>query len=168
MIVSLVVAMANNGVIGRDNGLPWRLSSDLKRFKAMTVGKPVVMGRKCYDSIGRPLPGRPNIAITRSPDFKADGILTAHSLEEGLALAAAEAKALGGEEICVIGGGEIYRQAMASADLLHVTHVLAEIDGDTFFPDIDSSTWNAVHSEEQPAGERDEYPTRFVTYQKMR
>ncbi|MBB1250715.1 dihydrofolate reductase [Rhizobium sp. G21] len=166
MKISLVVAMAENGVIGRDNGLPWRQSSDLKRFKAMTTGKPVVMGRKCYASIGRPLPGRPNIVITRNRDFTADGVAVAHDYDAAIALAAGEAKRLGVEEICVIGGGEIYRIAIETADLLHVTHILAEIDGDTFFPAIDPEIWAAGEAEELPSGEKDDHPTRFATYRR--
>ncbi|WP_137157919.1 dihydrofolate reductase [Rhizobium sp. FKL33] len=166
MTISVVVAMAENGVIGRDNGLPWRQSSDLKRFKAMTLGKPVVMGRKCYASIGRPLPGRPNIVITRNRDFSADGVSVVHDYQAGIALAKEEAKRLGVDEICVIGGGEIYRIAIDTADLLHVTHILAEIDGDTFFPAIDPAIWEAGEPDELPAGEKDDYPTRFVTYRR--
>src|SRR5689334_803102 len=112
MIVSQVVAMAENHVIGRDNGLPWKLSSDLKRFKALTIGKPVIMGRKCFESIGRPLPGRPNIVVTRNPDFAAEGVIVAHSLDAALDRAEDEARSLSVNEVCVIGGGEIYRQAM--------------------------------------------------------
>jgi dihydrofolate reductase len=167
MKISLVVAMADNGVIGRDNDLPWRQSSDLKRFKAMTTGKPVVMGRKCFASIGKPLPGRPNIVITRNRDFAADGVAVVHDYDAAVALAADEAKRLGVEEICVIGGGEIYRIAIETADLLHVTHILAKIDGETFFPAIDPEIWAAGEAEELPAGERDDHPTRFVTYRRQ-
>jgi dihydrofolate reductase len=166
MKLSLVVAMAENGVIGRDNALPWRQSTDLKRFKAMTTGKPVVMGRKCYASIGRPLPGRPNIVITRNRDFAADGVAVAHDYDEGIALATQEARRLGVDEVCVIGGGEIYRIAIETADLLHVTHILAGIYGDTFFPAIDPEIWTAGIAEDAPAGEKDDYPTRFVTYRR--
>jgi dihydrofolate reductase len=166
MIVSIVVAMADNGVIGRDNGLPWKISSDLKRFKAMTIGKPVVMGRKCYESIGRPLPGRPNIVITRNRDFAAPGILVAHDFDAAIALAQGEAHGIGAEEICVIGGGEIYRIGMQKADLLHVTHVLAAVDGDAHFPAISDEIWQAGPAENTPQGDKDEYPTRFVTYRR--
>jgi dihydrofolate reductase len=166
MIVSLVVAMAENGVIGRDNGLPWRMSSDLKRFKALTIGKPVVMGRKCYDSIGKPLPGRPNIVITRNADFAAEGIIVAHTLDEALAVAGHEAEVLGADEICVIGGGEIYRQAMAGAGVLKVTHIEAAIEGDTYFPDIDPDAWQPTAQEDVPKGEKDDYSSRFVVYRR--
>lgn len=166
MIISLVVAVARNGVIGRDGGLPWRLSTDLKRFKALTIGKPMVMGRVCYDSIGKPLPGRPNIVMSRNPGFAPEGVIVAHSFDEAMAMARAEAERLGVDEIAVIGGGVIYELAMPLADLLHVTHIEADIGGDTYFPEIDPSVWTAVHEESVPAGERDEFPTRFVTYRR--
>jgi dihydrofolate reductase len=164
MEISLVVAITRNNVIGRDGGLPWRLSTDLKRFKALTIGKPVVMGRVCYDSIGKPLPGRPNIVVTRNPDFAPDGVIVVHSIDEGLERAAAEARKLGVDEIAVIGGGVIYREVMDRATILHVTHIEAEIEGDTFFPEIDPAIWEAGAAESVPAGEKDDYPTRFVTY----
>jgi dihydrofolate reductase len=166
MDISLVVAVTRNHVIGRDGGLPWRLSTDLKRFKALTVGKPVVMGRVCYDSIGKPLPGRTNIVITRNRDFAADGVIVTHSLEEGLERAAVEARKLGVDEIAVIGGGVIYREALEKATILHVTHIEAEIDGDTVFPEVDPDIWQAGPAESVPAGEKDDYPTRFVTYRR--
>jgi dihydrofolate reductase len=166
MEISLVVAVTRNNVIGRDGGLPWRLSTDLKRFKALTTGKPVVMGRVCHDSIGKPLPGRPNIVITRNRDFAPEGVIVTHSLEEGLERAAAEAKKLGVDEIAVIGGGVIYREALDRATILHVTHIEAEIDGDTAFPAIDPAVWQAGPAENVPAGDRDDYPTCFVTYRR--
>lgn len=166
MEISLVVAVTRNNVIGRDGGLPWRLSTDLKRFKALTIGKPVVMGRVCYDSIGKPLPGRPNIVITRNRDFAPEGIIVVHSVDDALERGAAEAHKLGGNEIAVIGGGVVYREAMDSATILHVTHIEAEIDGDTIFPDIDPAIWEAGPAESVPAGEKDDYPTHFVAYRR--
>jgi dihydrofolate reductase len=166
MIISLVVAMAENRVIGRDNGLPWKLSTDLKRFKALTIGKPVVMGRKCYESIGKPLPGRPSIVITRNTDFTVAGVIVAHSLDQAFDRAEEEAKVLGADEICVIGGGEIYRQAIDDADVLHVTHVLAEPEGDAYFPEIDPQIWQVDYQEDIPKGEKDDFATRFVTYRR--
>lgn len=168
MEISLVVAVTRNNVIGRDGGLPWRLSTDLRRFKALTLGKPVVMGRVCYDSIGRPLPGRPNIVITRNRDFTGEGLIVAHSLNDGLAAAEAEALRLGVDEICVIGGGVVYREVMDRATILHVTHIEAEIEGDTFFPAIDPAIWEAGPAEHVPVGEKDDFPTRFVTYRRKR
>jgi dihydrofolate reductase len=166
-MISLVVAMAENHVIGRDNDLPWKVSSDLKRFKALTMGKPVVMGRKCFASIGKALPGRPNIVITRNPDFKAAGVIVCHSLDMALDRAEDEAKALGVGEICVIGGGEIYRQSIDDADILHVTTILAEIEGDTWFPAIDPNVWQIDYQEDIPKGEKDDYPSRFTTYRRI-
>ena len=166
MEISLVVAVARNNVIGRDGGLPWRLSTDLKRFKALTMGKPVVMGRVCYDSIGRPLPNRVNIVVTRNRDFAPEGVIVVHSLEEALLRAEAEARNRGVDEIAVIGGGVVYREAMDRATILHVTHIEAEIEGDTVFPEIDPAIWEAGPAESVPVGEKDNYPTRFVTYRR--
>ena len=138
MHVAIYVAIAENGVIGRDNGLPWRLSTDMKRFKATTMGKPVIMGRKTWESFPRrPLPGAPTSWSRRDRAYRAEGAETRH-VARGCADAcqgAGRAAWPGVDEICVIGGGEIYRQAMPIADRLYVTHVLAELDGDTRFPD---------------------------------
>ena len=161
MKVTLVVGIAGNGVIGRDGGLPWRLSTDMKRFKATTMGKPVVMGRKPWESLPkRPLPGRRNIVVTRDQAFEAEGAEVAFSFREALALAGGE------DEVCVIGGGEIYVQALPFADRLDVTHVLADVDGDTHFPPIDPETWHVASSEEIPAGEKDSHATRHVIYER--
>ncbi len=162
--ISIVVAVTTNGVIGRDGDMPWRLSSDMRRFRTLTLGKPVVMGRKCFRSIGRLLPGRPNIVITRDAGFTADGVEIAGSLEAGLALGSGLARELGVNEVCVIGGGEIYRQAIDLADVLHVTHIDATIEGDTIFPVIDHDVWMAGETEYVAAGEKDSHPTRFITY----
>jgi dihydrofolate reductase len=167
MDIAIYVAIAENGVIGREGGLPWRLSSDLKRFKADTMGKPIIMGRKTWEGIGRPLPGRLNIVVTRDPAFRAEGAETVRSLEEAIALARARGRCMAGaDEICVIGGGEIYRQALPLADRLHVTHVLAEVEGDTRFPDIDSKIWRAVRVFDVPAGEKDSHATRYMVYER--
>ncbi|MBN9034430.1 MAG: dihydrofolate reductase [Rhizobiales bacterium] len=167
MTVTLVVAIAEDGVIGREGGLPWRLSTDMKRFKALTTGHPIVMGRKTWESFPKPgpLPGRTNIVVTRDRSWQAEGAQVAHSLEAALEIAAA---APGGEDICVIGGGEVYGQAIGRADRLAVTHVEARVDGDTRFPAIDPAVWHAVAEERVPAGERDEYPTRFVLYERSK
>lgn len=164
--IVLVVAVARNGVIGRDGDLPWRLPSDLRRFKQLTMGRPVLMGRKTWASIGRPLPGRPNIVVTRDPSFAAPGAEVAASLEEGLAIARRRAAELGVDEVCVIGGGEIYRQVFDQADLLHVTHVEAEVEGDTCFPDIDPARFEKVVEEPIPQGEKDSHAMRFVTWRR--
>lgn len=163
MRVRLVVAVAENGVIGRDGGMPWRLSTDMRRFKTITMGKPVIMGRRTWESLPkRPLPGRRNIVVTRDPAYAAAGATPARSLDEALAVARAD----GAEEACVIGGGEIYAAALPLADTLDVTHILAEIDGDTLFPAIDPALWRTVSSEEQPAGEKDSHATRHVVYRR--
>ena len=164
--IVLVVAVASNGVIGRDGDLPWRLPSDLKRFKQLTLGKPVVMGRKTWESIGRPLPGRPNIVITRDAAFSAPGAEVVSSLDAALLAARREADALGVDEVCIIGGGQIYAQVFDRADILHVTHVEAEVDGDTRFPAIDPAIFEKVVEEPIPQGEKDSHAMRFVTWRR--
>ena len=168
MKIVIHVAISRNGIIGRDGDLPWRLSTDMRRFKAATMGKPVVMGRKTWQSFPRrPLPGRANIVVTRNPDFQDDGAIVAHSFDEAISLARNTAHEAGKvDEICVIGGGEIYAQAMDLADELHVTHVLADVEGDARFPAIDPVSWEAVTSEEVPAGEKDSHPTRHIVYRR--
>jgi dihydrofolate reductase len=165
--VGIHVAIAENGVIGRAGGLPWRLSTDMKRFKADTMGNPVVMGRKTFESIGKPLPGRLNIVVTRQRDWHAEGVETATSLEEAIRLGRGRAADMpDAREICIIGGGEIYGDALPLTDALHVTHVLAAVDGDTFFPEIDPAIWEETSSIEVPAGDRDTYPTRHAVYER--
>jgi dihydrofolate reductase len=165
--IVLIAAVADNGVIGRDNALPWRLSSDLKRFKALTMGRPVVMGRKTFLSIGKPLPGRTNIVVTRDPTFRADGVVVAHSFLDAVAAAHDDAVRRGVEEIAVIGGTEIFAQAMPFADRLEITHVHARPAGDTYFPSIDNTRWRAVARSEHPAGPRDDAAFDFVTYRSV-
>jgi dihydrofolate reductase len=169
MDVTLVVAVAQNGVVGRDGKLPWRLSSDLKRFKADTMGKPVIMGRLTYESIGKPLPGRLNIVVTHNPDFHAEGVEVAHSLADALSMARTRARGMpDADEICVIGGGQLFGSALGIADRLRVTHVLADVEGDVFFPAIDPQRFVETVSLDVPAGEKDEYPTRAVVYERRR
>jgi len=168
MNIAIYVAIAENGVIGRDGGLPWRLSTDLKRFKATTMGKPIIAGRKTWESFPkRPLPGRANIVISRDAAYVAEGADVVTSLDEALALAARKLESLPElDEVCIIGGGEIYRQALPFADRLYVTHVLTEVDGDTRFPQIDPAIWEIVSSEDFPAGEKDSHATRYMVYQR--
>lgn len=170
MKIAIHAAVAQNAVIGREGGLPWRLSSDMRRFKADTMGKPVVMGRKTWESFPkRPLPGRLNIVVTRDRAFRAEGAEVAHSLKDAVALARVRCRCMpGADEVCVIGGGEIYAQAMPLADELHITHVLAAPDGDTTFPAIDPAVWEDVATEEVPAGERDSHATRHTVYRRRR
>ena len=161
-MVSLIVAAAENGVIGRQGQLPWQLPADLRHFKALTLGHPVVMGRRTFDSIGRALPGRTNIVITTQPDWPAPpGVLRAHSLPEALALAARQP---GGAEVCIIGGGEIYRQALPAADVVHLTEVHTSVPGgDAFFPDLSPTTWREETRERHPADDRHAVAYSFVT-----
>lgn len=156
---AIIVAVARNGVIGAAQDMPWQLSTDLKRFRSITMGRPVIMGRKTFQSIGRPLPGRLNIVVSAS-GFDHEGIVVAPDMESALE-SAREAEP---GEVFIIGGGQIYAAALSLAERLYVTHVEAEPDGDTHFPVIDDSLWMERSSEHIPAGERDTYPTRFVIY----
>lgn len=164
--VALIAAVARNGVIGADGAMPWRLSTDLRRFKALTLGHPVVMGRRTYEAIGKPLPGRANIVVSRRADFAPSGTTVASSLPAGLAAARGAAKAAGVDTVFVIGGGEIYRAALPLADRLLITHVEAEPEGDTRFPAIDAAQWRIVAEETVPAGATDSAKTRFVNYER--
>ncbi|GHB71989.1 dihydrofolate reductase [Persicitalea jodogahamensis] len=160
MKISLIVAAAENGVIGKENQLLWRLPDDLKRFKQLTLGHPIIMGRKTYESIGKPLPGRTSIVITRSPSYKAEGVLVVNSLE----LAIETARRQESEEAFVIGGGEIYREALGKnlAEKIYLTRVLANVDGDTFFKIPDEDDWTVESHTERVADERHEYAFQFV------
>jgi dihydrofolate reductase len=164
--IVLVAAVADNGAIGRNNLLPFRQSSDLKRFKALTLGKPVVMGRKTFLSLGKPLPGRTNIVITRDPGFSAEGVVVAHSVKAALAAARNDARQRGASEIMVIGGTDIFAQTIPLADRLEITHVHARPDGDTFMPPIDEKLWRATGRSDHKAGPRDEADFSYVTYER--
>ena len=161
--IALIAAVAENGVIGDRQKLPWRLSSDQRRFRQLTLGKPVVMGRKTFAAIGRALDGRVNIVVSRGGDV-APGALAAGNLPDALALAARHAGP--GGEVMVIGGGEIYAEAIGRADRLYITHVAAAPDGDTRFPPIDPAVWRPVSREEVPAGAKDSAATTFVVYER--
>jgi dihydrofolate reductase len=143
--LSLVAAVARNGVIGAKGGLPWRLSSDLKRFKALTWGKPLVIGRKTFESIGRVLPGRETIVVTRDPAFAPSGVLVAHELDAALDLAAERARAMGVGEIIIGGGAEIYAQTIARASRLFITEVALDAKGEARFPPIDPHDWREIN-----------------------
>ena len=164
--VSVIAAVADNGVIGSNRAMPWRLSSDMQRFKRLTMGKPVVMGRKTFESIGKPLAGRLNVVVSRQPDFRPAGVTVAASLDAALALAAKAAGSDNGE-VMVAGGGEIYAAAIGLVDRLYITHVEARPEGDTRFPDIDPTVWRATATETVPAGEKDSAATRFVIYERV-
>ena len=156
MRISLVVAMARNRVIGRDNALPWRLPADLAYFKRVTMGHPIVMGRRTYESIGKPLPGRKNIVVSRNPDFRAPGCIVVASLD-------AAWKAAGdADEVCVIGGTTLFEETLPVADRIHLTEVEAEVAGDTYFPEFDRGDWKENEVERHAADERHGYPFRIV------
>lgn len=162
--ISIIAAVAENGVIGNDGAMPWRLSTDLRRFKALTLGKPVVMGRRTFESIGKPLAGRANIVVSRRGDYAHEGVTVAASLESALAEARHAAREAGLDEVFIIGGGELYAAAMPHADRLHITHVAARPSGDTVFPAIDPAIWTRVSAEDVPAGDKDTASTTYAVY----
>lgn len=166
--ISIVVAMAKNNVIGANGEMPWKLSSDLKRFKRDTMGKPIVMGRKTWESIGRPLPGRPNIVVTRNADYNAQGATVVTSLKDALNFAIEQCAELNVDEICLIGGGQLYKEAIDKADRLYVTHVMAEPEGDTWFPQIRPTQWKTIIEETFNAGEKDSADTRYAVYERIK
>lgn len=158
--IALVVAMARSGVIGRDGALPWHLPDDLRRFKALTLGKPILMGRRTWESIGRPLPGRTNLVLTRDPAFRAEGATAVASLEAALAAAA------GQEELMVIGGAQVYALAAPLASRVHLTAVDAEVSGDTRLPPFDPREWREAAREHHAADARHAYAMDFITLER--
>jgi len=156
-IISLIWAMAENRVIGRDNGLPWRLSADLKHFKELTLGKPILMGRKTWESLPGLLPNRPHFVLTRDKTYQAAGCRVAHSIDELLA-AANEAR-----EVMVVGGAGLYEQMLPQADRLYMTLVHAEVAGDAYFPEFDFSQWREVARQDYPADEKNDHGYSFIT-----
>jgi dihydrofolate reductase len=165
MNIVLVAAIAENGVIGRGNALPWRLKSDMQRFRALTMGKPVVMGRKTYLSIGKPLHGRTTIVVSRDHGFDAPGIVVAPSIDAALAAARGDALRRNVGTVIVAGGAEIYAQAMPLATELVITHVHKRVDGDTQFPAIDPKFWRESAREERAPAAEDDAAFAWVTYQ---
>jgi dihydrofolate reductase len=162
MWVSAVVAASENNVIGRDGGLPWYLPSDLRLFKEITLGKPVIMGRKTWDSLPRqPLPGRRNIVITRQTNFAGNGAEVARSVGEALALCAGE------PEICIIGGGQVYDEALSSINRVYLTRVHMDADGDTYLPDLADADWQEVERRTFPKGERDDAPFTLIVLDRV-
>lgn len=157
----LVVAMAKNRVIGRENELPWRLPEDLARFQGITMGHPIIMGRKTFESIGRPLRGRTSIVVTRQPQWSVEGVIVVHSLDEAYDAAAKQARADGLQEIMLIGGAELFEQGMSHSDRIYLTEVEAEVDGDTFFPKITLSDWQVTTEDTWPADENNEFACSF-------
>lgn len=156
--ISLIVAMAKDRVIGKDNQMPWHLPADLQHFKKVTLGKPIIMGRKTYESIGRPLPGRQNIVISRKPDYQLDGCDTVTSIEAALALVADEA------EVMIVGGGFLYKQTLAMANKLYLTFIDLAVEGDTRFPDYSQLELTEVSRESHLADEKNPYNYDFVEY----
>jgi len=156
--IILIAAVAKNGVIGRDNALPWRLKADMHHFKQTTMGHPLLMGRKTWQSLGRPLPGRRNLVVTRNAAFQADGAEVFSSIESALAAVATA------EQVFVIGGGELYRRMLPMADRLVLTQIQADIDGDTCFPPFEPAQFHETARESHPADENNDYPYDFVEY----
>lgn len=159
-VVTLIVAAADNGVIGRDNTLPWHLPDDLKRFKSLTLGKPIVMGRKTFESIGKPLPGRLNVVVTRDPNYRRDGVTVVHSVEAALTAAGAA------PEIMIIGGADLFRLFLPGASRVHLTRVHAEVTGDVFWPALDPDRWQCVATEGHPADDRHSHSMTFELWEK--
>ena len=163
--VALVVAIAENGVIGRDGALPWRMSSDLRWFKEVTMGHPVVMGRTTYESIGRPLPGRDNVVMTRTPGFAPDGVTVAASWPEALAAARGLAAASGADAVCVIGGAQVYEAAMPDADVIYLTRIEAAVEGDTTLT-LDPEGWRVTPVRRIAPGSKDDHPARIERWER--
>ena len=159
-MISIIVAVAKNGVIGDKNSLLWHLREDMIHFRTTTSGHPVVMGRKTYDSIGRPLPKRTNVVITRDTNLAIEGCTVVHSLDEAVAMFDKS------EEVFIIGGAQIYKQALPIADRIYLTVIDKEYEGDTSFPEIDYSTWNEISREEHSSGEEFEHPFAFITLER--
>jgi dihydrofolate reductase len=161
MVVSLVVAVAENGVIGRDNALPWRLPNDLKFFKRTTLGHPILMGRATFESIGRPLPGRSNLVLSHNPALQIEGCTVVHSLE------AAIAASTDAQELMVIGGAQVYAQILPRADRIYLTRVHADVSGDSYFPAFDTTQWRADSTERHEADAQHAYAYSFITLQRV-
>ncbi len=162
--IALIAAVAENGVIGSEGNMPWRLSEDLKWFKKNTIGKPVVMGRKTFQSIGMVLPERANIVITRDKSFKPEGVLVVGSVADALMLAQSEGQKTGASEICIIGGGEIYAQTIALASRLYLTRVMTRPEGDTYFPEIDSENWDMTRKGLVPLDAKNSHTCEFFVF----
>ena len=166
MRISLIAAVAQNRTIGRDGGLPWQLPGELKHFKALTYGKPVVMGRRTFQSIGRPLPGRPNVVVSRGGMFRPDGVALSGSLDNALDNAERMAYEIGADEIMVIGGERIYRDTLPGAGRIYLTEVLCEADGNAYFPELDEQEWVETARENGQQGAGDEHDYNFVILDK--
>lgn len=161
MMISMIVAVSSNSVIGRDGDLPWHMPADLKRFKRLTMGHHLIIGRRTWDEVGAPLPGRIMVVVTRDTEFRVDGATVVHSLDEALQVVE------GDDEVFIAGGGEIYRQALPLADRVYLTRVHAEIDGDTTFPELEEEEWRLVDREDHGSDDRNPYPYSFLTYDRV-
>lgn len=159
MAIAIISATSENNVIGKDNDLPWYLPADLTHFKNLTSGKHIVMGRKTYESVGRPLPNRTNIVVSRNPDFIAAGCETASSLSDAI-------KKTGGKDLFVCGGSEIYKQALEVADIMYLTRIHAVVEGDTYFPDFNDSLWTIVERKDFLPDDKNKYSYSFITYKR--
>ncbi|MCW8917531.1 MAG: type 3 dihydrofolate reductase [Gammaproteobacteria bacterium] len=160
-MISLIWAMDENRLIGVENRLPWRLPADMKWFRRHTLGKPIIMGRKTFDSFGgRPLPERTNIVVTRDPDYRAEGAVVVHSIDEALRAAA------GADEVMIIGGASFYQQLLPRADRLYITQVHGKFEGDAWFPAFDMKVWQETAREEQPVDEKNAYACTFLSFER--
>lgn len=162
MKISIIAAVSENGVIGKDGEIPWYLPSDLKHFKELTTGHHIIMGRKTYESIGKPLPDRTNVIVTRQQDYKTEGVEVVHSLDAALELV----ERSGNTQCFIIGGGEIFRQAMDKVNKIYLTRVHTKTEGDTYFPELDPLIWKEVSREQNLADEKNPYPYDFVVYER--
>jgi dihydrofolate reductase len=159
-VITLIVAVADSGVIGRDNGLPWHLPDDLKRFKRLTLGKPIIMGRKTYESIGKPLPGRHNIVVTRDPSYRREGVTVVQGIDAAVRAAGDVA------EIMVIGGAELFRALLPRAGRVHLTRVHGDVSGDVTWPPLDEAAWRLIECEQHPADPHHAYSMTFEVWEK--
>lgn len=158
-MLAIVVAAAENNVIGKDNDLIWHLPADLKHFKSLTMGHPMIMGRKTFEAIGKPLPGRTSIIITTQKNYQAEGCVVVHSLEEAIA----KGRELDAEQVSIIGGANVYKQALPLADILYVTRVHASFEGDAYFPELPDDAWQVVEQEHHEPDEKNKYSYTFLT-----
>jgi len=169
MKIALIVAMARNRVIGKDNAMPWHLPEDLKYFKRITLQKPVIMGRNTFESIGKPLPQRTNIIVTRNPDYKVPGCIVVNGLDQALQMVADLYETVGAEadsEVMIIGGAQIYEQSLGLADRLYLTEVQADVEGDARFPEFDREAWQEVSREDHAATDTNPYPYSFLVLER--
>ena len=164
--VSIIIAVSTNDVIGADGGMPWNLPSDLKRFRQLTMGKPIIMGRKTHESIGRVLDGRTNIIVTRQRNYLPPGAIVCANVEDAIAAGHDAVTREGGDEICIIGGGEIYRAALNHVGRIYLTRVHCNVDGDTIFPSLDADIWSEVRSEPGTQNDRDSDDTSFHVFER--